>query len=67
VQAALLISPRTRNLTVTVRVERGEVSASGILAPSDLEQEIVRLIGSTPGVKKVVTDFESLPIEYMYP
>ncbi|MBI2349480.1 MAG: cytidylate kinase family protein [Deltaproteobacteria bacterium] len=67
VQAALIISPRTRNLTVNVRVERGEVYASGILAQSDLEQEIARLIGSTPGVKKVMTDFESPPIEYMYP
>jgi cytidylate kinase len=67
VQAALVISPKTRNLTVNVRVEGGEVYASGILAQSDLEQEIVRLIESVPGVKKVVADFESPPIEYMYP
>jgi cytidylate kinase len=67
VQAALIISPRTRNLTVNIRVERGEVYASGILAQSDLEQEISRLIASVPGVKKVVADFESPPIEYMYP
>src|SRR5574341_492778 len=65
VQAALIISPRTRNLTVNIRVEKGEVYASGILAQSDLEQEISRLIASVPGVKKVVTDFESPPIEYM--
>lgn len=67
VQAALIISPRTRNLTISVRVERGEVHASGILAQSDLEQEITRLIERVPGVKRVVADFESPPIEYMYP
>jgi len=67
VQAALIISPKTRNLTINVRVEQGLVYASGILAQSELEQEIARLIEAVPGVKKVVTDFESPPIEYMYP
>lgn len=67
VQAALIISPKTRNLTINVRVERGQVHASGILAQSELEQEIIRLIKGVPGVTQVVADFESPPIEYMYP
>lgn len=67
VQAALIISPKTRNLTINIRVERGQVHASGILAQSELEREITRLIERVPGVKNVVADFESPPIEYMYP
>ncbi|TAK07406.1 BON domain-containing protein [bacterium] len=67
VQAALIISPKTRNLTINIRVERGQVHASGILAQSELEQEITRIIEGVDGVKKVVADFESPPIEYMYP
>jgi cytidylate kinase len=67
IQAALIMSPRTRNLTISVRVEKGQVRLSGILAQSDLEQEIVRIVEQIPGVTKVEADFESPPIEYMYP
>jgi cytidylate kinase len=67
VQAALVMSPKTRNLTINVRVERGQVHVSGILAQSELEKEISRLIEGIPGVTKVIADFESPPIEYMYP
>ena len=67
VQAALIVSPRTRNLMINVRVERGWVRLSGILAQSDLEQEIVRIAERIPGVTKVEAEFESPPIEYMYP
>ncbi|MBI2985552.1 MAG: cytidylate kinase family protein [Deltaproteobacteria bacterium] len=67
VQAELIMSPKTRNLTINVRAERGEVYVSGILAQSELEETITRLIEGVPGVKKVVADFESPPIEYMYP
>jgi len=67
VQASLVVSPKTRNLTVNVRAENGEVYISGILAQPELETEIVRIAGSVPGVRKVTTSFESPPIEYMYP
>ena len=67
VQAALIISPKTRNLTIHVGVERGRVRLSGILAQSDLEPEIVRIVEKIPGVTKVEAEFESPPIEYMYP
>ncbi|MGH7833903.1 MAG: cytidylate kinase family protein [Candidatus Binatia bacterium] len=67
VQAALITSPRTRNLSVNVRAEKGEVALSGILTYPEFEQEIVRIVESVPGVKKVTTAFESPPIEYMYP
>ncbi|MBI4528899.1 MAG: cytidylate kinase family protein [Deltaproteobacteria bacterium] len=67
VQAALVTFPRTRNLTVNVRVEQGRVYLSGILAQSELEPEITRLVQGVPGVRDVVAEFESPPIEYMYP
>lgn len=67
VRAVLIISPKTRNLTINIESERGLVHVSGILAQSELEQEIIRLIEKVAGVTKVVADFESPPIEYMYP
>lgn len=67
VQAALVVAPRTRQLSVHVEADRGEVHVSGILAQSDLEQEIVHLVEQVPGVTKVVAHFESPPLEYMYP
>lgn len=67
VQAALVMSPRTRNLTINVRVSQGEVHVSGILAQSELEQTIIHIVEAVPGVTKVVAEFESPPIEYMYP
>ncbi len=67
VQAALVTFPKTRNLTVNVRAEKGQVYVSGILAQPELEQEIRRLVEGVPGVTGVVANFESPPIEYMYP
>lgn len=67
VQVALMMNPKTRHLTVSVRAEKGEVYLSGILAQSDLEPMIVELVKGTPGVTGVVADFEAPPIEYMYP
>jgi cytidylate kinase len=67
VQAVLVVSPKTRNLPVTVRAESGKVYLSGILAQSDLEETIVGLARGVPGVKEVAAEFESPPIEYMYP
>ncbi len=67
VQAALAVASRTRHLSIHVRAERGEVYLSGILAQSELEQEIVRIAEGVPGVTRVTAEFESPPIEYMYP
>lgn len=67
VQAALVVAPKTRNLAINVRVEKGEVQVSGILAQSELEQTIVEIVKKVPGVTKVAAQFESPPIEYMYP
>jgi cytidylate kinase len=67
VQAALVVSTKTRNLILNVRAEGGDVYVSGILAHPELETEIVRIVESIDGVKKVVANFESPPIEYMYP
>lgn len=67
VQAALVVNPQTRNLAINVRVAKGEVQVSGILAQTDLEQTIVAIVKSIPGVTKVTAQFEAPPIEYMYP
>jgi osmotically-inducible protein OsmY len=48
-------------------VDGGRVRLSGILANLDLEREIVRIVEAVPGVTKVEAEFESPPIEYMYP
>lgn len=67
VQATLITAPKTRNLAINVQADRGKVHVSGVLVQSDLEEEIVRLVEKVPGVTEVVAEFESPPIEYMYP
>jgi len=67
VQAALVTSPKTRNIILNVRSDGGRVDISGILADPDLETEIIRIARSVTGVTDVVTDIEPPPIEYMHP
>jgi cytidylate kinase len=67
VQAALITSPKTRNIILNVRADGGQVNISGILADPDLEKEIVRIAKDVPGVTHVTTDIEPPPIEYMHP
>lgn len=67
VQAALVTSPKTRNIVLNVRNDEGRVAISGILADAELEKEIVRIAKAVPGVTDVVTDIEPPPIEYMHP
>ena len=67
VQAALITSPKTRNVVLTVKTDGGRVNISGILADPDLESEIVRIAKSVAGVTEVITDIEPPPIEYMHP
>lgn len=67
VQAALITSPKTRNVILNVVSDGGLVNISGILADPDLEREIVRIANEVPGVRQVVTDIEPPPIEYMHP
>jgi cytidylate kinase len=67
VQAALITSPKTRNIILNVRSDGGQVHISGILADPDLEKEIVRIAKDVVGVTDVMTDIEPPPIEYMHP
>ena len=67
VQAALITSPKTRNVVLNVSASDGQVTISGILADPDLEKEIVRIAKSVAGVSEVITDIEPPPIEYMHP
>jgi cytidylate kinase len=67
VQAALITSPRTRNVILNVQADGGRVKISGILADSELEGEIIAIARKVPGVTEVITDIEPPPIEYMHP
>jgi osmotically-inducible protein OsmY len=67
VQAALITSPKTRNIILNVRSDGGQVNISGILADPDLETEIARITKGVAGVTHVTTDIEPPPIEYMHP
>jgi cytidylate kinase len=67
VQAALITSPKTRNIILNVRSDGGQVNISGILADPDLETEIARIAKGVAGVTHVTTDIEPPPIEYMHP
>jgi len=67
VQAALITSPKTRNIVLNIRSDGGKVSVSGVLADPDLETEIVSIAKSVPGVIEVTADIEPPPIEYMHP
>jgi hypothetical protein len=66
-EAALVTSPKTRNLSVHVEAKDGVVRVSGILTQPALEEEIVSIIEGVEGVTKVEADLESPPIEYMFP
>jgi osmotically-inducible protein OsmY len=67
VQAALITSPKTRNVVLNVKSDSGRVTISGILADPDLEKEILQIAAAVPGVSHVITDIEPPPIEYMHP
>jgi cytidylate kinase len=67
VQAALITSPKTRNIILNVHSDGGQVNISGILADPDLETEIARIAKGVAGVTQVTTDIEPPPIEYMHP
>jgi len=67
VQAALITSPKTRNVVLNVKSDSGQVAISGILADPDLEKEILQIAAAVPGVSRVITDIEPPPIEYMHP
>ena len=55
-EAALMMSPRYRNLRINVQAERGKVRVSGVLTRSVSQGEIIRLLEGVPGVTNVVTD-----------
>jgi len=67
VQAALIVSPKTRNLNVRVQGSQGVVRLSGILTQPTLEEDILEVVNEIPGADSVETDFESPPVEYMFP
>ncbi|MBI4525503.1 MAG: cytidylate kinase family protein [Deltaproteobacteria bacterium] len=67
VQATLAVTPSTRHLNVRVESLNGEVRLYGILTESDLEQTVIDLIRSVPGVRSVESNLVSPPIEYIYP
>lgn len=67
VQAALIVSPKTRNLNVRVWAADGRIHVSGILTQPALQEEIVAVAEKVSGAVSVETDFEAPPVEYMFP
>jgi cytidylate kinase len=66
-QAAIITAPKTRNLNIQIRAEQGVVYVSGVLTQPALQEEIVKVVEGVQGATKVIADFESPPIEYMFP
>lgn len=67
VQAALIVSAKTRNLNVRVQGSNGVVRLSGILTQPALEEDILEVVREVEGAESIETDFESPPVEYMFP
>jgi cytidylate kinase len=61
VEAHFLSFPRLRDLPIGVRAMHGEVALSAIVPHSVSEREIVSVVKTIPGVKKVSADIVSLP------
>lgn len=61
VQARLLAYPKTRGLNISVQAKEGEISLSGIIPLAISEQELRHIVGTLPGVKKVVTNLINIP------
>ena len=61
VEAHLLNFPRLRDLPIGVRAMQGEVTLLAIIPHSVSEIEIVGVVKTVPGVKKVSADIVSLP------
>lgn len=57
VRAALAVSPKTRNLDISVQTTDGAVRLYGLLFHRELEGEVVGVVGGIGGVAKVVPDF----------
>ena len=60
-------SAKTRNLNVRVQGTKGVVHVSGILTQPALEEDILEVVNGVEGVGSIDTDFESPPVEYMFP
>jgi len=63
VHATLLASPKVRGSALEVRAEGGHVHVRGRVGHEELEDEVVKLVKSVPGVTKVTTEIFSVPPE----
>jgi cytidylate kinase len=57
VQAALAVSPNTRQLDIGVQTTQGVVRLYGVISGAESEGEIVRIVNEVSGVDKVAPDF----------
>jgi osmotically-inducible protein OsmY len=62
VHATLIASPDVRGSALEVRAEGGHIHVKGRVGQG-LEDEVVNLVKSVPGVTKVITDVFSVPPE----
>lgn len=61
VQAHMLTYPRLRHVNISVRAKQGEAILAGLLPHSVSEYEVRRMVEGIPGVKRVTSDFVSIP------
>jgi cytidylate kinase len=65
IRAALLTSAKNCSMDLKLQVNRGLVHVSGFLFPIDFDfkDEIIRVIQGVPGVDKVTSDIQPLPMD----
>jgi cytidylate kinase len=61
IESHLLTSPRLRDLNINVQARQGEVTLSGIIPTAVSESEICHAVETIPEVKKLATDFVTIP------
>jgi cytidylate kinase len=66
VQAAVAAHPTTRGIEVEVRADDGVVWVSGVVDEGELQEEILQVARTVPGVKEVISELDFRPI-FLHP
>jgi cytidylate kinase len=62
VQAAVASHPTTRGIEVEVQADNGMIWVSGVVDDGELQEEILQVAGTVPGVSEVVAELDFRPI-----
>jgi cytidylate kinase len=66
VQAAVAAHPTTRGVEVEVQADDGVVWVSGVVDEGELQEEILQISRTVPGVKEVISELDFRPI-FLHP